>query len=184
MNLYSILQVLIAIVLIGGGSAISMVTSSASCLANFGLNTEECASFGTLLGSAIFEPQERISNAVDNLLDTESIENIPVDFQDDYINNQKQQIFFGMFISLLWILIAYGIFSTLPAMNDIGVRILLFLVVFMLLGIVQSVYSYATNDVMSMPWGGFYKLLTNLDVLTMSSDFAINMVKDIADPLG
>lgn len=183
MSIYTILQVLVAIVLIGGGSAISMATSSMSCMANFGTDTDECTSFMRLFGSAIFEPQERISIAVDNLLDKESIENIPDGFQDDYINNQKQQIFFGLFVSLIWLYIAYFIFSKLPAMNDIGVRILLFIVVFGLLGGVQSLYSYFATGTICMPWSGFIKLATNLDVLTMSSGFVLDVAKDIADPL-
>ncbi len=151
----------VILLVIGGSVTVALGSAGIQCVIS-----KDCGSFFKVLGSILFSPQARIEKAMLQLEDVKTISGLPTTMQQSYIDSARYEIMLGVLISLTYFFLAFKIAMWLPGMSDLGTKILAFLLVVLAIGFIQSAYSAVFGSGFTIPWFGFFKLLSSPGVLT------------------
>ena len=153
---------ILIVILLTGSLGLSILTSGIKCL-TFQDKTA-CDNFVKDTAMAVWTPQIKMAKAIDNL---KNADKVPEEFREQYIGLQKTDITVSIIITFFWLYVIVWITRGMLTQWGLGEKLFAWLLAFVVLAFIQSITAQLIfGEQFHMPFEGFWKLLTNLDLLS------------------
>lgn len=164
-----IIELAIVVFLISGGILMQIITSTLEC----GIDNSKCGKLLYSVGAIIIAPQSELYKAIEELKDKRKLEKIDENVRVYYVSSLQTKILIMTLVSFIYIYLAFRLVEKLT-LRDFGSLIVVFLFVVLLLGVIQSAYTYFLEKKIVYPWFGFIELFKNYKLIIDAGSYKLS----------